>query len=324
MFMVSEFLLGLLKNWINHIHYPRVTFVTESLICLGLSSYATSLRQVKLFFILKSKFFIKEIKVLLWGGCFLFSCAIFAGMDVVANGMPNNALITPGNHAMLNALGIKNSAQTISFADNEQISVVLSSSDINRLVVQGDKIQNINAPLSLYNAKNDAGGAAYITLLSTLPFTMYLTTVGGHNFSLFVNPRPIVGKSVIFQPTSTFAVTKPWEENSNYQKILVTLVKNMVNHQTPDGYLYREAGKVKSSDFCSIANLKPLAFYSSSQLTGIIFELKNKKKKPITLHPADFYRPGVRAVALSQQVVNPAATVFLYEVISYEDKLKSL
>jgi len=301
-----KLLLRLFKAWINHIHYPMTAFVTEELIFYGLSLYRISLRLLRLFFLLKIEFFIKEIKVIFLGGCVLFSCATFA----------DTAIVTPDNHTMLSALGIKNSAQTIPFADNEQISVVLSSSDINRLVVQGDKIQNINAPLGLYNAKNDTSGAVYITLLSTLPFTIYFTTVGSHNFSLFVNPRPIVGKSVILQPTSVSAVTAHWEENSSYQKILVKLITTMINHQTADGYLYSNAVKAKSGDFYGIADMKPLAFYIGSHLTGVVFAIQNKTKNPITLRPAYFYKSDVRAIALSQQFINPAATAFLYEVVT--------
>ena len=244
-----------------------------------------------------------KIKIFILG--ILFSVASFA----------DSAAITPSNNTMLNTLGIKNNAQNITFSDNEQISVTLSNTDINRIAILGDKIQNINAPVGLYTARNDPNGAAYLTFTGTLPFTMYLTTVGGHNLSLFINPRPIVGKAVIFQPTSASATTAHWEETSSYQKILVTLITGMINHQNPDGYLYSATQKPKSTDFYGLANLKPVAFYTGSHLTGVIFEVKNKTKELITLRPAYFYQPGVRAVALSSQTINPQATAFLYEVL---------
>lgn len=247
---------------------------------------------------------------------FIFSIGILFSGAGFADSATNSVPITTANNTMLNILGIKNSAQNISFSDNEQVSVTLSNTDINRIAIQGDKIQNINAPMGLYTARNDVNGAAYLTFNGTLPFTMYLTTVGGHNLSLFINPRPIVGKAVIFQPTTASATTAHWEETSSYQKILVTLITGMINHQTPDGYLYGETHKPKSTDFYCIANLKPLAFYTGSHLTGVVFEIKNKTKESITLRPAYFYQPGVRAVALSRQTINPQATAFLYEVVN--------
>jgi len=244
-----------------------------------------------------------------------FSVAVFADSGVV-NAANSPVFITPANKSMLSTLGIKNSAQNISFSDNEQISVILSNTDINRLAIQGDKIQNINAPLGLYTAKNDISGAVYVTLNGTLPFTMYLTTVGGHTVSLFINPRPIVGKVIILQPTSTLTTATHWEKDSNYQKILVTVIANMINHQTPDGYVFSAVSNPKTTDFYGIANLRPVAIYTGSNLTGLVFEVKNKTRGFITLRPAYFYKTGVRAVALSVQTIDPYGIAFLYEVIN--------
>ena len=204
------------------------------------------------------------------------------------------------------------------FADNEQINVILSNRDINRVLVSGDKIQSINGPAGLYTAKNDAIGSGYISLYGDTTFTIFVSTVKGHNFSLLVSPRSVAGRTIILTPTTPSVLTSRFEETENYQKVLVTLITSMINNEAIEDYAYSEAKGSKKIPFYGIADIKPIAFYSGSHLVGIISELKNRSKAPIILKPSYFYKPGVRAVALSCQTIAPSEIGLLYQVISRE------
>lgn len=204
------------------------------------------------------------------------------------------------------------------FADNEQINVILSNRDINRLLVSGDKIQSINGPAGLYTAKNDAIGSGYISLYGDTTFTIFVSTVKGHNFSLLVSPRSVAGRTVILNPTTPSVLTTRFEETESYQKVLVALITSMINNEAIEDYAYSEAKGSKKTQFYGIADIKPIAFYSGSHLVGIVSELKNRSKSPITLKPSYFYKAGVRAVALSCQTIAPSEVGLLYQVISRE------
>jgi type-F conjugative transfer system secretin TraK len=210
----------------------------------------------------------------------------------------------------------KDGATEKSFADNEQVKVVLSNRDINRILVTGDKIQSINGPAGLYTAKNDAVGSAYISLYGDTVFTVFASTLKGHNFSLLVTPREVAGRTVILEPTTPSLLTARFEETESYQKVLVGIISSMINNEDIEDYAYGEAKKPKKTDFYGIADIKPIAFYSGSHLLGIISEIKNKSKTPITLKPSYFYKPGMRAVALSSQTIAPSDTGLLYQIIS--------
>ncbi|EKD45299.1 MAG: IncF plasmid conjugative transfer pilus assembly protein TraK [uncultured bacterium] len=233
----------------------------------------------------------------------------------------------------------RDSVKEVSFADNEQINVVLSNRDINRVLVKGDKIQSVNGPAGLYTAKNDAAGSAYFGLYGETTFTIFASTVKGHNFSLLITPKTIPGRTVILEPTTPSLLTARFEEAESYQKALVTLISSMINNEALEDYSYSDAKKTQrkqkteksekneKNDFYGIADIQQIASYSGSHfshfslfshLLGVVSEITNKTKKPITLKPSYFYKSGVRAVALSRQTIAPAETGLLYQIISEE------
>lgn len=212
-------------------------------------------------------------------------------------------------------VGLKHSPQQISFADHDQLNVVLSDVDVNRISVAGDKIQRLNGPTGIYTARNDASGAAYLTVNTHLPFTVFISTVNGHNLSLFVAPRGIIGKTVILKPVTPSKKAAAWEKSSSYQKLLVKLINGMINHQAPEGYAFSYING-KNTNFYNIGVLKPVAVFTGAHLQGIVYELINKTKKPIILKPSYFYDSKVCAVSLSQQTIAPKGMGLVFKVIS--------
>lgn len=271
----------------------------------------------------------------------LLSCVAFAGHSAIKQTNANQYTTDTQNTVKTTKIadnasdfsgfsGLKNikniakstkNAKTISFADNEQINVSLSKVDINRISIQGDKIQSLNGPTGLYTAKNDPNGAAYLTLYANTPFILYVSTVNNHSLSLFITPQAAVGRTIVLIPTSPTKTADHLEDNSVYQKLMITLMNAMINKKALDDYAYSEPKKtksVKSTDFFGMASLKPIAFYNGAELNGIIYEIKNKTREPITLRPSYFYQSGVRAIALSTQTIESNATDLLYEIVNAE------
>lgn len=218
------------------------------------------------------------------------------------------------------------------FADNEQIKIILSNRDINRISVIGDKIKTIHGPTGLYTAKNDPSdpsGSAYISIYSNKSFAIFLATVKGHNFSLLVTPKVAPGKTVILEPTtpSPFSPSvNDLTETDNYQRTLIDLISSMINLEPSEDYAYVSAGKAKKykwisssrrKNFYNIAYIKPIAFYRGENLLGTISAIKNRTRNPLTLKPSYFYQSGVKAVALSQETIPPLGTCWLYRIVSW-------
>lgn len=219
-----------------------------------------------------------------------------------------------------NLTGIKE----IPFADNEQVRVILSNRDINRVLVAGDKIQTINGPTGLYTAKNDPFGSAYISILSDASFTIFLSTIKNHNFSLLVIPRTVPGKTVILEPTTPTLLANSPAETDSYQKSLIDLMSNMINLEPCEDYEYfsisdavkrRWIKNIKKTNFYDVADVIPLAFYRGEKLSGVISRVRNKTRNPLALKPSYFYQPGVYAVALTEQTIPPLGACWLYQIV---------
>jgi type-F conjugative transfer system secretin TraK len=129
-------------------------------------------------------------------------------------------------------------ADNISFIDNATINLTLSLTDINRIAIFQDKILSINGPTGLYSAKNDANGAAYITLLGTNPFMLFISTVKGHNVSLFVRPQKVIGKTIVLTPTTPVKIGEHKEIAASYQKTLVAFINGMITKETTEEFIY--------------------------------------------------------------------------------------
>ena len=228
--------------------------------------------------------------------------------------------------AAVNYVGVKE----IPFVDNEQIRVVLSNRDINRVLVTGDKIKTIHGPTGLYTAKNDNSdsfGSAYLSIYADTSFTIFLATVKGHNFSLLVMPKTLPGRTVILEPTTPTLFAGNAAETDGYQKMLIDLISNMINLEPSEDYEYfsiSEAKKhkwiknIKKTNFYNVADVIPVAFYRGEKLSGIISKIENRTKNPLPLKPSYFYQPGVKAIALSLQSISPLESCWLYQIVGQD------
>ena len=208
-----------------------------------------------------------------------------------------------------------NPSGTIFFADNEQIKARLSNKDINRLFVVNDKIQSINGPAGSYVAKNDPLGSAYIGVNTEQGFTLFVSTVNGHQFSLLVTPVASSGKTVVLTPTTPSQAPAKHEEAEGYQKTITSLINSMINSEPLQDYAYVPVKESKSYDFYGAAKIKPIGYYLGPNLIGSISIIKNTTKKPLSIKPSGFYTKGVRAVALSQQTLPAKTSGLLYQVV---------
>ena len=218
----------------------------------------------------------------------------------------------------LSDLPIKQPIDGISFADNEQIKITLSNRDINRISVIDDKIQSINGPTGFYTAKNDLSGSAYIGINTDNTFTLFASTIKGHQISLLITPRRAPGRTIVLNPTSPSRSSTHVGVIESYQKVMITLISGMISNEMPSDYVYILTKKPKSYDLYRIITVKPIGYYMGSHFLGVISEIRNKTNQSITIKPSNFYaqRQGVRAVALSEETLAPKASGLLYQVYS--------
>lgn len=228
----------------------------------------------------------------------------------------------PASLIFLSSQSLASGTSNISFVDNQRIPVILSDTNINRIVVSNDQITNILCPSDYCTSTHNPGdesGAAYIKLLTTTPFTIFLATGAGHHVSLQVTPKSANGKTLVLNPAGASPKAQKWEKESSYRKVLVKLIKDMMDGKVPSGYGYTAIADSRIEKvFHGLGTLKIQAIWTGDYLMGTEYEFKNNANKIITIPDSAFYQSGVRLVAQSSQSVLPGNTENVYEITSRE------
>ena len=211
-------------------------------------------------------------------------------------------------------------AKTISFTDNQMIPISLSSTNINRIAVLNDQITHVICPSGFCTSKNngdDQSGAAYIQLLTQNPFTLFVSTQNGHHVAFSVTPTQAVGKTLVLNPLSANLKAQTWETESSYRALLITLIRDMMNGTTPDGYGFTAINHADTQKiFSGRGSMQMQAVWSGSYLIGTAYLFKNLTSKALTLPESAFYHTGVRLVSTTNQKVSAGGSEMVYEIES--------
>lgn len=226
----------------------------------------------------------------------------------------------PVSFIFLSSQSLASGTSNISFVDNQRIPVTLSDTNINRIVVSNDQITNILCPSDYCTSTHNPGdesGAAYIKLLTTTPFTIFLATNAGHHVSLQVTPKSANGKTLVLNPAGASPVANKWERESSYRKLLVTLIKDMMDNKVPDGYGYTTiSNSDKQKIFHGLGTMQMKGVWTGDHLIGTEYVFKNESGKTLTIPDSAFYHHGIRLVAQTSQSVSPGEYNVVYEITS--------
>lgn len=200
----------------------------------------------------------------------------------------------------------------IRFHDNHQYDANISTTDVNKLLVIGDKITDINGVGNNFVVKSNVEGSLYMHALSHKPFTLFLNTRNGHTVTLLVHPKPIVGSAVILKPMDTHKHTYV-KHTSAYIHEIVWLMCQLILGKPSEYYsCYREKNNFKF--IFSGAIVKAQTRCVSQHHIAQIYTIKNKSHSVLSLRPEQFYQHGVESVALSHEQLKPGATSMLYQI----------
>lgn len=232
------------------------------------------------------------------------------------------------------------------FNDSETVPVILSSVDINRLVVKDDKITAIDCPEGfcvVTGTKSDNSGAARVNLNLAVPFTAYVSTQKGRHFGLFITPKARPAVTSIFTPEflreqtpslfdkqapyttlmsefvaammryhATGEPIKGYQVHSidNTQANLEKAVKQQMVKGMGAAYQPNAPVKVKPTGLTS----EPAIAFTGKHFGGIIYRLTNHSNAAMTLTTAQFYTPTMRAAALSTHKLLSQQVGYLFVV----------
>lgn len=212
---------------------------------------------------------------------------------------------------------------TYTFNDNDTVSVVLSSVDINRLVVKGDKITGIDCPAGfcvVAGTKSDTSGAARLKLNIAVPFVAYVSTKKGRQFGLFITSRAMpavtsefIGVQNTQQAPSVFDKTAPYPVQ--LAEFTAQMVRWTETGEMMSGFsLHPVDPKTVASAFNAPLAVIPDTLFVGKPFSGIRYQLINNTATVKHLTTAQFYSHSARSAALSASRLAPNETAWLYIV----------
>ena len=208
--------------------------------------------------------------------------------------------------------------EEISFAENEQISLSLSQTEINKISVVGDKISDVFATQGYLEYQNDESGSLYTYVRNAEPFTAFIITQKGHTFAIQVKPQIKPSVTAIFIPKEA---PQPMEQsdlvNGEYVASLVSLSKAMVKGEAMEGYglhTLHEPLKLEDKSMKKEFTAFLISEYRGEKMKGQTILIKNISKETQKLREDLFKVPGVRAITLSDELMLPNQETLVYVI----------
>lgn len=211
---------------------------------------------------------------------------------------------------------------TVAFADGDTIPISLSSVNINRLMVEGDKIINLTCPhgfCTTTGIQQDKTGSISLKINVALPFTAHVLTQKGRVFALFIRPETTPGLITEFSPSDRH-LTEPslFERDFDYPAAIAEFTKAMMiwtKKGTPiSGFSLHPVDPKTLPKKNTLLPVTPQTVFVGKDYSGIIYRVTNRSEKPVTLTTAQFYSYAARSAALDRVFLEPGASTLLYVV----------
>lgn len=215
------------------------------------------------------------------------------------------------------ALQVKN------IVDNETTTAKISSVDVTRIFVQGDRIKSLRGIKGAYTRENDeSNGEVYIQptgLYQERPFTILIDTENGKHFTLLLTPISAPSETLMLVPKGVGRMSAmKFEKASPYELTINHLIKAMKNGEVPEGYSISEVDSKKSYQFGDRMKVRLKTIYSGVNFIGQIFEITNLKNHSIDISEKEFYKTGTNAISLDAIQIPANEKINLYRVVSHD------
>jgi len=224
---------------------------------------------------------------------------------------------------------------TIPFNDSERITAKISNKSMNRLSVEGDRIQEvIGIPDSVSVEKDSQHGHMFIKVpeASHDKVEVTLITEGGLVQDLTLEPVNTSSTTIVLQTDNPKGEghTKSGKSgshhshlhspepdmapsiqlaNTSYQETLIDLLKTLFTGRFRDeGFVGQRTPSIKG------VNINYNGGFKRSGLVGEVFEVTNASSESLDLQEKDFYEAGDLALALSTKSVPVGQKTTLYVV----------
>lgn len=223
--------------------------------------------------------------------------------------MPKVALV----FILLCSLKVAHATNQRPFNDNETLTVELSKTNYNRLLVSQDRIAKVRYPDKTLAVEYAPDGSVYLDLLIEEPLTVFVTTRAGHNFSMTVKPKESLGQTVQFIAKSPTTKAHKVEQKTTHDALVTQLIQAMMTNHVPEGY----GVKSFSSSYRPIN--QELSYRLTKQMVGAsyigeVLTVYNRSRTSLELNESLFKSNDMRAFSVSKTTIAPHGTETIYVV----------
>ena len=210
--------------------------------------------------------------------------------------------------------------QTRTVVDNGSTTAQISATQLTKIFVDDDFITDLYVSNSDIQTQIDnETGELFLLPQAQLPehaFTLMVRTHSGHSYTILAMPVNTPAETIMLLPAGSGSKkAEHWETSSNYQNLLIRLMKSMSEGSQPEGYkiIHLDVKEKNYGKLGNIAFIKPLTIYKGKQLKGEVYQIINRTDQTIYLTEREFYQVNDRAIALQELTVAPHASTILYK-----------
>ena len=202
----------------------------------------------------------------------------------------------------------------------------VAASEPSILAIEGGRIRKVWTAADKASIRPDEeGGQVVIQPMGrgkTQPFTVFVKDDQGQVHTVVLTPAQIPGETVILIPPRQRTArarrrAMDWEASQPYERTLTELIRHMVLGQAPEGY--EVVATHRAVPLWEETETRLVARYLGGFLSGEVYRLTNASGREMRLAEDEFYRAGVRAVAITRPVLAPGEATEVYLVLGGAD-----
>lgn len=201
-----------------------------------------------------------------------------------------------------------NAKQVFEANNGDTISATISSHDLTRIEIEGQKIIKDFSTANLSKKITKPLGQVYLIPNTMTTFNLYLVSDIGNTYNLKLTPsKRATGDSIIIKPLVDPVAkmhTSLSMSPSNYVKAMNYLVEIMYLNRDDDN---QYDVSTPNQPISTYVGLKSVLYkvYRSNGLLGYVILIKNISKDKIILTEAEFYSPHTLGIAMNNPTLKP-------------------
>lgn len=214
--------------------------------------------------------------------------------------------------------------QVLTMIDGATAVGKISARDANRIAVANGRITEVWGPDNVYNIdKDEASGQIYLRLLSPSQreaVSLFVSDESRNTYTLILTPEDVPAETVMIRRRGDDKrAANAWEKSSGtHNGVLRRLMVTMIKDEVPDGYEVSERGQ--NVPLWKEASLRLDREYRGAAYVGEVYTLTNTSATEMVTEETEFYRSGVKAVAIEHHRLSPGVSTRLLVIREHSDE----